>query len=196
MVELVQEHPEGIPFSELALLYSIRYNRNLIVSKLGFASLSSFVGSLSMDLVAENETIFHKSHRDNPGPAAPLHETPPSMKTNFFKVRKEGDMTQEELLERVKEVIRVYPAAQTSIAELLNCYYQHFQCLLPLELYMSLYDSHVITQQGAFGQAQARQETVSPASTYCLHNSSECSQSISATWLNCKWSHLYASSWF
>lgn len=180
-MELVQEHPEGIPLVQLAVLYSIRYKRNLSLSKLGFASLSTFVDSLSKDLVVENETIFHKIHKNNPGPPAPFNETPPAVKANFGisfgapPVRKEGEMTQDELLEKVKEVIRVYPAAQTSITELLNCYFLHFGSILPLALYMSLYNSHINTQQATYGQEQvnAEQETVSPASTYCRRNSSE-----------------------
>lgn len=179
VVELVQEHPDGIPLKQLAVIYSIRNKRNLVVSNLGFTSVASFVDSLSKDLLVENGNIFHKTHRITPGPEAPLNETPPATKTNsgisFSAVpaRKEGEMTQEELLEKVKEVIKVYPAAQTSITQLMNGYFLHFGSILPLGLYMSLYDRQTSTQQATFGQAKiiAEQETLSPASTYCQHNS-------------------------
>lgn len=194
VVELVQENPEGIPLKQLAMLYSIRYKRNLVASNIGFTSIAKFVDSLSKDLRVENGSIFHKTHRVIPGPPAPLNETPPAMKANSgisvgtVPVRKEGEMTQEELLEKVKEVIRVYPAAQTSIAQLLNGYFLRFGSILPLELYMSLYDSQTRTQQATFGQAEAiaEQKTVSPASTYCQHKSYEFLPSCNAECLNCK----------
>ncbi|MCI4384121.1 hypothetical protein PGIGA_G00034980 [Pangasianodon gigas] len=173
VVELVQEHPEGIPLKQLAVFYSSCYKRNLVVSNLGFTSVTSFVDSLSKDLLVENGSIFHKMHRVTPGPPEPLNETPPAVKTSSgisfgaAPKRKEGEMTQEELLEKVKEVIRVYPAAATSITQLLNGYFLHFGSILPLGLYMSLYDSQTSTQQATFGQAQviAEQETVSPATS-------------------------------
>lgn len=181
VVELVQEHPEGIPLKRLAVFYSMRHKRNLVVSNMGFASVAGFVGSLSKDLLVENGTVVHKIYRVAPAPPAPSNETPPAVKTNSGisfgapPARKEGEMTQEELLDKVKEVIRVYPAAQTSIEQLLNAYFLHFGSILPLALYMSLYDSQTSTQQATFGQAQviAQPETVSPASTYCQPNSYE-----------------------
>lgn len=173
VVELVQEHPEGIPLKQLAIFYSSCYKRNLVVSNLGFSSITSFVNSLSKDLLVENESIFHKMHRVTPAPQAPLNEAPPAMRTSSgisfgaAQMRKEGEMTQEELLEKVKEVIRVYPAAASSITQLMNCYFLRFGSILPLALYMSLYDSQTSTQQATFGQAQiiTEQETGSPAST-------------------------------
>lgn len=171
---MVQEHPEGIPLKKLAVFYSFRYKRNLIVANLGFASVASFVDSLSKDLLVENESIFHKMHRVTPKPpAAPLNETPPAMMTSTatsvgaVAMRKEGEMTQEELLEKVKEVIKVFPASATSIEQLMNGYFLHFGSILPLRQYMSLYDKQTNTQQTTLGQAQvtAEQKTVSPAST-------------------------------
>ncbi|XP_053367661.1 uncharacterized protein wu:fj29h11 isoform X2 [Clarias gariepinus] len=174
VVELVQEHPEGIPLKKLAVFYSFRYKRNLIVANLGFASVASFVDSLSKDLLVENESIFHKMHRvTREPPAAPLNETPPAMMTSTatsvgaVAMRKEGEMTQEELLEKVKEVIKVFPASATSIEQLMNGYFLHFGSILPLRQYMSLYDKQTNTQQTTLGQAQvtAEQKTVSPATS-------------------------------
>lgn len=173
VVELVQEHPEGIPVKQLAVFYSLRYRRNLIVSNVGFASVSSFVDSLSQDLLVKKGKIFHKMHKVPFETPAPLNETPPTLMASSGKLlgavatRKEGEMSQEELLQKVKEVIKVYPAAATSIAQLMNGYFLLFGSILPLGLYMSLYDSQTSTKQAADGPAQviARQETGSPAST-------------------------------
>lgn len=173
VVELVQEHPEGIPLKLLCRLYNQRYKRNLAVLDLGFASLSSFVDSLAKDLLVENAIIFHKMYRDPPGKAASLNETPPTMKDSSgisfgaAPTRKQGEMTQEELLEKVKEVIKVYPAAATSITQLMNGYFLHFGAIMPLGLYMSLYNSQTSTQEATVGQAQVitGQGRGSPAST-------------------------------
>lgn len=170
VVALVQDHPEGIPLKCLSRFFSHRYKRNLIVSNLGFASVSSFVDSLSKDLLVENGSIFHKKHKNTHESAASLNETPPTMNSGIsfgaMPKRKEDEMTHEELLEKVKEVIRVYPAAATSITQLMNGYFLHFGAILPLALYMSLYNSQISTQQTTVGQAQdiAEQETGSPAS--------------------------------
>ncbi|XP_058262273.1 uncharacterized protein wu:fj29h11 isoform X2 [Hemibagrus wyckioides] len=171
VVELVQDHPEGIPLKRLAGFFSHRYKRKLIVSNLGFASVSSFVDSLSKDLLVENGSIFHKKHKNTHESAASLNETPPTMNSGIsfgaMPKRKEGEMTHEELLEKVKEVIRVYPAAATSITQLMNGYFLHFGAILPLALYMSLYNSQISTQQATVGQAQviAEQEAGSPATS-------------------------------
>ncbi|XP_060717612.1 uncharacterized protein wu:fj29h11 [Tachysurus vachellii] len=176
VVELVQEHPEGIPLKFLCRLYNQRYKRNLAVSNLGFASPSSFVDSLSKDLLVENGIIFHKMYRDPPGKAASLNETPPTMKDSSgisfgaVPTRKQGEMTQEELLEKVKEVIKVYPAAATSITQLMNGYFLHFGAIMPLGLYMSLYNSQTSTQEATVGQAQVitGQERGSPATSVTM----------------------------
>ncbi|XP_046709697.1 protein NO VEIN-like isoform X1 [Silurus meridionalis] len=171
VVELVQEHPEGFPLEQLAVLYSFRYMRNLIVTNLGFPSLSSFVESLSKDLLVQNGNIFHKMHRVTPGSQS--NGTPPPTKTGSVisrgatPLRKEGEMAQEELLQKVKEVIRVYPAAATCIRQLMNGYFLHFGSILPLGLYMSLYNRQTGTQQSAMGQERfiAEQETESSATS-------------------------------
>ncbi|XP_053540833.1 uncharacterized protein wu:fj29h11 isoform X2 [Ictalurus punctatus] len=82
VVELIQEHPQGIPLKKLAVFYAFRYKRNLTVSNLGFDSIASFVESLSKDLLVENESIFHKLHRLTPAAPAPLNETPPAIKNS------------------------------------------------------------------------------------------------------------------
>lgn len=170
VVDLVQEYPEGIPVKQLAVFYSFRYKRNLIVANLGFTSVASFVDSLSKDLLVEDGSIIHKNYkvtRELPG-SLNAKKTNSRISLDAVTVRKEGEMTQEELLEKVKEVIKVYPAAQTSITQLLNGYFLHFGSILPLGLYMSLYDNQTSKQQATFVPAQviAEQETVNPASTY------------------------------
>ncbi|XP_042590813.1 uncharacterized protein LOC109099997 isoform X2 [Cyprinus carpio] len=55
-------------------------------------------------------------------------------------------MTQEELMDKVKEVIKKYPAASNSIVQLQNGFFLLFGSALPLDRYMSLYDNHTAKQ--------------------------------------------------
>ncbi|XP_077101777.1 uncharacterized protein LOC143753264 isoform X1 [Siphateles boraxobius] len=71
VVELVKGNPRGIPLRLLSIFFSQEYQRNLKVSDLGFSSITSFIDSLSDELLVENERIFHKNHRRVPTPAIP-----------------------------------------------------------------------------------------------------------------------------
>ncbi|XP_062381766.1 uncharacterized protein wu:fj29h11 isoform X2 [Sardina pilchardus] len=55
-----------------------------------------------------------------------------------------GELTQDQLLAKVQEVVRHYPVAGTSIVQLQNSYFLHFGTALPMELYLPLY--HRLTQ--------------------------------------------------
>ncbi|XP_017542148.1 protein NO VEIN isoform X1 [Pygocentrus nattereri] len=155
VVELVKDDPHGIPLKKLAVFYAQKYKQNLILAELGFSSVGAFVDSLSKDLLVENENVFHRTHKATPRPSAALSKTPPPLTSTFgisfgaSSAPKEDDMTHRELLEKVKEVIRVYPAAGTSITQLQNGYFLHFGAVLPLKLYMSLYDSHANKQKAS-----------------------------------------------
>ncbi|TSK14591.1 Sacsin [Bagarius yarrelli] len=183
VLELIQEHPEGIPINQLATLYNIRYRKNLIVSKLGFASLSSFVKSMSNDLLVKNGSILHKMHRVVSERPALQKETLSTVKANSKMsdgttcTRKEGEMSKVELLKKVKEVIQVYPDAATSITQLMNGYFLHFGSILPLGLYISLYDSQTSTQTATVGQAQviAGHKTGSPPTSIKMFTSATAS---------------------
>lgn len=50
-----------------------------------------------------------------------------------------GELTQEQLLEKVQEVVKHYPVAGTSIVQLQNSYFLHFGTPLPMNLYLPLY---------------------------------------------------------
>ncbi|XP_072524200.1 uncharacterized protein [Salminus brasiliensis] len=176
VVDMVKEHPKGIPLKKLTVSYSQQYKRNLTVSELGFSSVSAFVDSLSEDLCVENENVFHRTHRATPGPSAPSSQTPPPLMsstgisfgaTATSSAPKVDEMTQGELLTKVKEVIRVYPAAATSITQLQNGFFLLFGAILPLKLYMSLYDSQAKKQQASPSQAlvMAELETGRSATT-------------------------------
>lgn len=172
VVDLIREHPQGIPVKRLAVFYSQMYKRNLIVSELGFSSVGAFVDSLPRVRV-ENENVLLRSPRATPGQSAPLVETPPSLiaspRVTFgaSPVLKQDEMTHEKLLENVKEVIKVYPAAAASITQLQNGYFLHFGSRLPLELYMSLYDSQTNTPTATPSRAlaNAKAEPGASAST-------------------------------
>ncbi|XP_017542150.1 protein NO VEIN isoform X3 [Pygocentrus nattereri] len=61
VIRLLEDHPDGIPLSQLAVFYSQRYHRNLIVADLGFNSISAFISSLSDSLVVREGKVFHRS---------------------------------------------------------------------------------------------------------------------------------------
>lgn len=62
IVSMLKEHPAGIPLKKLAVFYSQTYHRNLILSLLGFDSMTSLVDSLGRDVVVEGQVVFHKIH--------------------------------------------------------------------------------------------------------------------------------------
>lgn len=152
VIELVRQHPEGIPVKKLAVSYNQKYKRNLTLSTLGFTSMPKFLGSMA-ELVVEDEVVFHRSHRINrhaTTPAAPAasaappgKDPKPAIHTRFGESPDPPptELTQEEqLLEKVGEVVRHYPVAATSIVQLQNSYFLHFGTPLPMSLYVPLYD--------------------------------------------------------
>ncbi|XP_077085850.1 uncharacterized protein LOC143737933 [Siphateles boraxobius] len=146
VVELVKGNPTGIPLKLLSIFFSQEYRRNLKVSDFGFSSIASFIDSLSDELLVENERIFHKNHRRVPTPAIPptVNNDPtpanPSPKASYlgaYFAQRGSEMTQEDLIDKVKEVIRKYPAASNSIGELENGYSLLFGSTLPFKTYSS-----------------------------------------------------------
>uniref|UniRef100_A0A8C8GLA8 HTH OST-type domain-containing protein n=1 Tax=Oncorhynchus tshawytscha TaxID=74940 RepID=A0A8C8GLA8_ONCTS len=77
-------------------------------------------------------------------PSIPPSAVPRSSPLLSFSstVKENEEVTREELLDRVKEVIKVYPPAATTIAQLQNGYLLRFGKQLPLQQYRSLYDNH------------------------------------------------------
>ncbi|XP_065109604.1 uncharacterized protein [Paramisgurnus dabryanus] len=159
VVELVQENPNGIPLKKLTMFFSQKYRRNLTVSKLGFTSVAAFIQSLEDELLLDHEEIIHRKHREAPaGPTLAVTKlvkkepdedkpvrtgTPPVCFGADSSLNSE-EMTQDELLKKVKEVIKVYPAASQSITQLKNGFFLLFGSTLPLKLYMSLYENHTV----------------------------------------------------
>ncbi|KAL1263883.1 hypothetical protein QQF64_004238, partial [Cirrhinus molitorella] len=154
VVELVKEHRTGIPMSKLYMFFNQKYRRNLAVAECGFRTITSFIDSLSDELLVEKETIFHKSHIGTPAVATPANppivkndSTPANPKSPVVSfgagcAQRGSELTQKELMDKVKEVIKKFPAASQSIIELQNGYFLLFGSTLPLQLYMSLYDNH------------------------------------------------------
>lgn len=149
VVELVQAHPRGIPLRKLSNFFSQTYRRNLSVSELGFSSIPAFIDSLSDELLVDKERVYYK-HQRAPAVTAPVNkDSKPARTVTLTKPEPDHEgteMTQEELLHKVKEVIKVFPAASHSIAELQNGFFLLFGSALPLKLYMSLYDNHTAKQ--------------------------------------------------
>ncbi|XP_067286203.1 uncharacterized protein wu:fj29h11 isoform X3 [Pseudorasbora parva] len=142
VVEVVKENPKGIPLKLLSIFFSQKYRRNLKVSELGFSSISSFVDSLSDELFVEKERIFHKNHRRAPAvppsvnnDTKPANPTPKASYLGADFAQRGSEMTQDDLIDKVKEVIRKYPAASDSISELQNGYFLLFGSALPLITY-------------------------------------------------------------
>ncbi|KAL0180185.1 hypothetical protein M9458_025627, partial [Cirrhinus mrigala] len=158
VVELVKEHRKGIPIRKLSMLFSQKYRRNLTVSEFGFKTIANFIDSMSDELLVEKEKIFHKSHRGTPAvptpvnpPAVnndstPANQTSPLVSFGADFAQRGDEMTQEELMGKVKEVIKKFPAASHSIAELQKGYFLIFGSALPFKLYMSLYDNQTAKQ--------------------------------------------------
>ncbi len=155
VVELVKDHPSGIPIRMLCLFFNQKYRRNLAVSEFGFKTVASFIDSLNDELLVEKEIIFHKNRRAVPTPVSlprvnndspPANPTSPVVSFGAGFGQRGSEIIQEELMDKVKEVIKKYPAASHSIIELQNGYFLLFGSALPLDLYMSLYDNHTSKQ--------------------------------------------------
>ncbi|XP_058649126.1 uncharacterized protein wu:fj29h11 isoform X2 [Onychostoma macrolepis] len=158
VVELVKDHPSGIPIRRLSMYFNQKYRRNLAVSEFGFKTVASFIDSLNDEVLVEEERIFHKNHRAGPAvptpanlprvnnAATPANPTSPVVSFGADFAQRASEMTQEELMDKVKEVIKKYPAASHSIIELQNGYFLLFGSALPLDRYMSLYDNHTAKQ--------------------------------------------------
>ncbi|XP_041829730.1 protein NO VEIN isoform X2 [Melanotaenia boesemani] len=204
LVALVEEHPEGIPLKKIAVVYSQKYHRNLIIASLGFKTMSSLLESLKEYLVVRGQMVFHKSKlpqhqslagasmkaNENSRPAAPQtpeslirngspapdvadpqRDTPSPHRALFTQVGKNllgstlvsfgssasaqcipgypqitaskpaQQLTQEQLYQRILEVMKTHKLASPSMSQLQTGYSQLFGEQLPLVQYMSLYDS-------------------------------------------------------
>lgn len=133
VVELVKENPRGIPIRKLSMFFNQKYRRNLVVSDLGFSSIPSFVDSLSDELLVEKQTVFHKNHRG--APAIPKASRQVYFGADF--AQRGSEMKQEELIDKVNEVVKKFPTASNSISDLQNGYSILFGSALPLKTYSS-----------------------------------------------------------
>lgn len=59
-MNLVKNHQEGIPLSQLAVVFIREYGRPLRKKELGFSSLADFIDSLNQELYVENSQIFYR----------------------------------------------------------------------------------------------------------------------------------------
>ncbi|KAJ8246365.1 hypothetical protein GJAV_G00266920 [Gymnothorax javanicus] len=161
VLELLKQHPQGVPIKKLANAFNQKYKRNLVVSQLGFSSIEQFLESLGDEVLVERNVVFHRSHVSAAGgfanaevrcsspvgaapfangSAEPLSSNLASLPSNPAPGQKE--LTEEQLLNNVQEVKRIYPPACSSLAQLQNGYFLQFHSQLPLEQYMSLCEKH------------------------------------------------------
>lgn len=104
IVDLVKQHPEGIPIKRLAVFYSQTYHKNLEVSSLGFDSTANLVETLSLlvdELVVEGELVFHRDHRTGSEAGAAAAGSGASAKAP--KAKKKKKKNQAETLSKVQE---------------------------------------------------------------------------------------------
>lgn len=62
IVDMVKQHPAGIPLKNLAMFYKQMYNKKLTLPSLGFDSMATLVACLDKDLVLVGQLVLHKDH--------------------------------------------------------------------------------------------------------------------------------------
>ncbi|XP_043958453.1 protein NO VEIN isoform X2 [Gambusia affinis] len=208
VVDLIKEHHKGIRLKNLAKVYKEVHHHDLMISSMGFKTMSDLIESLKEDLVMKGERIFHKIHKMHLSESQPLAgastrikedsrpttpQTPDSLKEkgssnpatqvaalqvdyslpsasvplsamNFFgspfvastsslstpyipgnppvaASQPVTQLTQDQLYQRVLQVIKTHHLAAPTMEQLQTYYTQMFREPFPLKQYMSLYDS-------------------------------------------------------
>uniref|UniRef100_A0A3B3WWM6 HTH OST-type domain-containing protein n=1 Tax=Poecilia mexicana TaxID=48701 RepID=A0A3B3WWM6_9TELE len=72
VVDLIKEHPQGIRLKTLATVYKQEYQHDLIISSMGFKTVSDLVGSLKDDLVVNGKRVFHKKEANQKEASVPV----------------------------------------------------------------------------------------------------------------------------
>ncbi|XP_058848447.1 uncharacterized protein LOC117424580 isoform X2 [Acipenser ruthenus] len=90
---------------------------------------------------------------DTPGARVPQQKTPAAPRSSILSSivslspsPPTTKLTEEQLLQNVTELVKIYPAASVSLAQLQKAYYLHYKTPLPLQQYISLYDAVAIQQ--------------------------------------------------
>ncbi|PWA21616.1 hypothetical protein CCH79_00003387 [Gambusia affinis] len=208
VVDLIKEHHKGIRLKNLAKVYKEVHHHDLMISSMGFKTMSDLIESLKEDLVMKGEKVFHKIHKMHLSESQPLArastrikedsrpttpQTPDSLKEksssnpatqvaalqvdyslpsasvplsamNFFgspfvastsslstpyipgnppvaASQPVTQLTQDQLYQRVLQVIKTHHLAAPTMEQLQTYYTQMFREPFPLKQYMSLYDS-------------------------------------------------------
>ncbi|XP_054913525.1 uncharacterized protein wu:fj29h11 [Poeciliopsis prolifica] len=205
VVDLIKEHRVGICLKNLTKVYKQVHHHELIISSMGFKTVSDLVESLKEDLVVKGKTVFHKIHLPESQPIAgattrlkadsrpSTPQTPDSLKErsssnpatlgpalqwdyvspsasasqpamNFLgpsflassssssthyvpgnlpvaASQPVRQLTQDQLYQRVLEVIKTHQLVALTMEQLQAYYTQMFKEPFPLKQYMSLYDN-------------------------------------------------------
>lgn len=72
VVDLIKEHHKGIRLKNLAKVYKEVHHHNLMISSMGFKTMSDLIESLKEDLVMKGEKVFHKIHKMHLSESQPL----------------------------------------------------------------------------------------------------------------------------
>ncbi|KAM3591779.1 uncharacterized protein V6R79_007248 [Siganus canaliculatus] len=155
VVTMMKEHPDGVPLKMVAISYSQKYHKNLTLSSLGFKTMHCLVDHLKGDLVVKDEVVFHKIHQppsdpvtggsslatQDSRPATPQRAESVTANPAVTVPQPAKIYTQEQLYQRVLEVMTKYQLKAPTMDQLQTSYTQHFGEQLPFTQYMSLYDS-------------------------------------------------------
>ncbi|KAF0025078.1 hypothetical protein F2P81_021959 [Scophthalmus maximus] len=143
IVVMMKEHPPGIPLKRVAIVYNQKYCHQLALAPLGFKTISSLVASLKGELVLIEEVVFHKIHQPQSQPrgGTSTEATEDSRSTTLQRTDSPvGDRSTTPTV-TVPTVMEKYQLTAPSMEQLHTFYFRQFKEELPLEQYMSLYDS-------------------------------------------------------
>ncbi|XP_061561757.1 uncharacterized protein wu:fj29h11 isoform X5 [Phycodurus eques] len=152
LVAMMTEYPEGILMKNLAIAYRQKYQHKLNWKSLGFSSISALVATLNNDLVVIGELVIHKIHQPQDPQGAGISATPlnseisSSAQTLPVKALSTGskltdELDQQQLHKRIVEVAEKYQLTDRSMDLLEVGYFHCYGEKLPLQLYLSMYDT-------------------------------------------------------
>ncbi|XP_049615652.1 uncharacterized protein wu:fj29h11 isoform X2 [Syngnathus scovelli] len=147
VVAMMREYPEGLLLENLSTDYRLKYNTKLKWKSLGFTSVAALVATLDNDLVVIGDRVIHKMYQaQDPLEAAgtPFHSEsarsiPDKSPPTGSKLTDESK--RQHLHKKIVEVADKYQLTKPSMDLLEVCYFHHFGEKLPVQLYLSMYET-------------------------------------------------------
>uniref|UniRef100_M3ZT74 Wu:fj29h11 n=1 Tax=Xiphophorus maculatus TaxID=8083 RepID=M3ZT74_XIPMA len=179
VVNLIKEHRRGIPLKNLAKVYKQAHHHDLIVSSMGFKTMSDLVESLNEDLVVKGERVFHQIYKTHLSESQPLAEastrikedsrpTTPQTSDSLKEKSSSNSATRVPALQgdynsiNVFQVIKTHQLAAPTMQQLQAYYTQTFREPFPLKQYMSLYDNLEVKKLPSQTESAANPQTNMP----------------------------------